>query len=195
MSPRRLSQKVKTTSVAPNGRAAGIDHHHDVAVGGEELGVPAIAPVVAPVALRAAVDQKFERVLFRRIEARRADEEAFELGAVLGCEPEGFHLGEIEFGEKAVVEVGDRARVNRPGTSGSTLPPRQLASMESWVARRRYITLLGSRTVCFVARIIFPSTSGIRPLNSPSESEVSGVIFPSVLTDDTGSAPHSPATK
>ena len=42
--------------LAVSGRAARVDHDDDVAVGGEEFGVPAVAPGVAPRALRAAVD-------------------------------------------------------------------------------------------------------------------------------------------
>jgi hypothetical protein len=92
-------------------RAAGIDHHHDVAVGGKQLGVPAIAPRVAPVALRPAVDEELERIFFGGIEAGRANEKAFELGTILGGEPEAFHLGQVELGEEGVVEVSDLFRL------------------------------------------------------------------------------------
>src|SRR5580698_9433619 len=45
--------------LAVAGAAARVDHDDDVAVGGEELGVPAVAPGIAPRALRATVDQEF----------------------------------------------------------------------------------------------------------------------------------------
>ena len=48
------------------GRAVEVDHHDDVAVGGEQLGIPAIRPVVAPRALRAAVDEELHRILLVR---------------------------------------------------------------------------------------------------------------------------------
>src|SRR5579862_10022099 len=35
------------------GRAVGVDHDDDVSVGGEQLGIPAVAPVVSPGAFRA----------------------------------------------------------------------------------------------------------------------------------------------
>ena len=69
--------------LAVAGGAARVDHDDDVAVGGEELGVPAVAPVVAPCALRAAVDEEFDRIFFGGVEAGGRDEEALELGAVL----------------------------------------------------------------------------------------------------------------
>ena len=73
-------------------RAARIDHDDDVAVGGKELGVPAIAPIVAPGALRAAVDEELTGYFFAGSKPGGRNEEAFDFGLVLGGEPEGFHL-------------------------------------------------------------------------------------------------------
>ncbi len=94
--------------LAVAGAAAGIDHDDDVAVGGEELGVPAIGPGVAPCALRAAVDQEFDGVLFGGVEGGGLDEEALELGFVGGGEPEGFEGSQVELGKEGVVEVGEQ---------------------------------------------------------------------------------------
>ena len=83
------------------GRAAGIDHHDDVAVRGKQLRIPAVAPAVAPRALRAAVDQELHRILLARVEVRRADEEALDFDVADGGEPEGFHLRKVELGEES----------------------------------------------------------------------------------------------
>ena len=48
-----------------------VDRDDDVTVGGKQLGVPAIRPVVAPRALRAAVDQELHGILLVGVESRR----------------------------------------------------------------------------------------------------------------------------
>jgi hypothetical protein len=54
-----------------------VDHEDDVAVGGEEFGVPAIGPVVSPGALWPAVNEEFDGILLVGIEVGRADEQSF----------------------------------------------------------------------------------------------------------------------
>ncbi len=44
------------------GRAVEVDHDDHVSVGREQLGVPAIAPIVSPRSLRPAVDEELHRI-------------------------------------------------------------------------------------------------------------------------------------
>ena len=74
-------------------RSAHVDHDDDIAIGGEELGVPAIRPGVAPGPLGTAVNQELHWVFLRSIKPRRADDESLNLGLVSGLEPERIHLG------------------------------------------------------------------------------------------------------
>jgi len=67
-----------------------IDHHHDVAVGCEQLRVPAVRPRISPRPLRPAMDQKFERIFPRRIESRRLDHESLHLLVIRAFEGERF---------------------------------------------------------------------------------------------------------
>ena len=76
--------------LAVAGRAVGVDHDDDVAVGGEEFGVPAVGPTVAPRALGSAVDEELDRVFLGGVEARGLEQEALDLGVVRAAEGEGF---------------------------------------------------------------------------------------------------------
>src|SRR5205085_6977508 len=64
--------------LAVTGRAVKVDHDYDVIAGrGEQFRVPAIGPGISPRTLRPAVDQKLQRIFFRRIKPGRANDEAF----------------------------------------------------------------------------------------------------------------------
>ena len=86
--------------LAVAGGTTGIDHQHDVAVGGEQLRVPAVGPGVAPGALGSAVDEELHGVLFVLVEVGRADEEALDVSLRCAHKPKIVHLGEIELLEQ-----------------------------------------------------------------------------------------------
>src|SRR5450631_2836837 len=65
-----------------SGRAVKIYKYDYVSIGGKELEVPAIAPLVAHWNLRTAVNDEFHGIFLIGIEVRRLDEEAFDLVAV-----------------------------------------------------------------------------------------------------------------
>src|SRR5580704_8339463 len=88
-------------------RTARIDHDDDVSVRSEEFGIPAIAPAIPPGALRAAVDQKLHRILFRGIEAGRPDKESLHFYFADRGEPEGFHLWKIELVQQIDVQMSE----------------------------------------------------------------------------------------
>ena len=67
----------------------------------EEFGIPAIAPVVSPGALRPAVDEELHGIFLAGIEVRRLDQEAFDLVAVRAGEPEGFERWTWRFARAA----------------------------------------------------------------------------------------------
>src|SRR5580704_18719280 len=69
-------------------RAPRIDHHGYIPWGSEELFVPAIAPVVGPRPLRAAMHEQEQRILLGGIKVRRLDNQALDAGASGTLEPE-----------------------------------------------------------------------------------------------------------
>jgi len=83
-----------------------VDHDDHVSIGGEQLGIPAIAPVVSPGPLRSAVDEELHGILFAGIEVGGLDEEALDFVAVRAGEPEGFEGGHGDLGENGVIEMG-----------------------------------------------------------------------------------------
>src|SRR5215472_18434788 len=50
-----------------------VDHCHNVAVGGEELGVPSIRPIVTPGSLRSTVDEVLQRIFLALVKVGRPD--------------------------------------------------------------------------------------------------------------------------
>src|SRR5258708_15614004 len=60
-------------------RATWVRQQDDIAARGEHLRVPAIAPGVAPLPLRAAVNEHDERILLRRVETSRLDDRPLNL--------------------------------------------------------------------------------------------------------------------
>src|SRR5947209_17010699 len=71
------------------GRAVEVDHDDHATVRSEQLGIPAIAPVVSPRSLRPAMDEEFHRIFFGRVEVRRLDQEALNFVVVSAGEPKG----------------------------------------------------------------------------------------------------------
>ena len=71
-------------------RPAAVDADDDVARGGHQLPVPAIAPGVALGGLRAAMHDELQGVFLGGIEVGGLEEKAFDLGVVDAREPEGF---------------------------------------------------------------------------------------------------------
>src|SRR5260370_40709971 len=69
-------------------RTSRIDHHRYVTWRSEELFVPAIAPIIGPGSLRAAVHEHKQWIFFGCIKVRRLDEEAFHTRAIGTLEPE-----------------------------------------------------------------------------------------------------------
>src|SRR5260370_6746691 len=69
-------------------RTSRIDHHRYVTWRSEELFVPAIAPIIGPGSLRAAVHEHKQWIFFGCIKVRRLDEEAFDTRAFGTLEPE-----------------------------------------------------------------------------------------------------------
>src|ERR1022692_804478 len=72
------------------GGAVEVDHEDHVSTGGEEFGIPAVAPLVSPLALRAAVDEELDRIFLAGVEPGWLDEEAFHAVAVGARERDGF---------------------------------------------------------------------------------------------------------
>src|SRR5260370_7922251 len=68
-------------------RTSRIDHHRYVTWRSEELFVPAIAPIIGPGSLWAAVDEQKQWIFFGCIKVRRLDEEAFDTRAFGTLEP------------------------------------------------------------------------------------------------------------
>ena len=69
--PAPVAAHVVDELLAPADRAARVGHEDDVAGGGEDLRVPAVAPALAPLALRAAVDEDEQRDSAARDRSRR----------------------------------------------------------------------------------------------------------------------------
>ena len=89
------------------GRAMEIDHDDDIAVGREQLRIPAIRPRISPRALRSAVDQKLQRIFLVRIESRRLDEKSLHVFIVRAFERERLHRLHVDLRQQRVVHVGD----------------------------------------------------------------------------------------
>ena len=86
-----------------------IDHHHHVISGRrEQLRVPAIRPLVSPRTLRPAVEQKFQRILFVRIESRRLDHETLHILVVRAFERERLQRLHVDLRQQRVVHVRER---------------------------------------------------------------------------------------
>ena len=92
----------------------------------EEFGIPAIAPIVSPGALRPAVDEELHGIFLAGIEVRRLDQEAFDFVVVSAGEPEGFERRHRDLGEHGIVEVGE-------GLRGSA----SLVDSGTFISRRR----------------------------------------------------------
>src|SRR5437870_6572357 len=71
------------------GRAVEVDHDDHVTVRSEQLGIPAIAPVVSPRPLRPAMDEELHGIFLAGIKVRRLDQEALNFVVVSAGEPEG----------------------------------------------------------------------------------------------------------
>src|SRR5260370_28015001 len=69
-------------------RTSRIDHHRYVTWRSEELFVPAIAPIIGPGSLRAAVHEHKKEVFFGCIKVSRLDQQAFDMRAFGPLEPE-----------------------------------------------------------------------------------------------------------
>src|SRR6478752_6109872 len=87
-----------------------VDHDDDVPAGREQLGIPAIAPVVSPGPLRPAVDEELHGIFLRGVEVRRFDQEAFDLVAVSASEPEGFNWRHEDTRQKHIIDVSELIR-------------------------------------------------------------------------------------
>src|SRR6202035_1995104 len=79
------------------GRAMEVDHDDHVSWAGrswcgEEFGIPAVAPVVSPCALRPAVDEELHGIFLAGIEVRRLDQRGLDSVIVSALEPEGLDL-------------------------------------------------------------------------------------------------------
>src|SRR5581483_2123236 len=86
-------------------RAVKVNHDDNISVSCKEFRIPAIAPVIAPGSLRAAVDEKFHRVFLDGVEVRRLNEETFDFVVVGASEPEGLEGRHGNFGEDRVVKM------------------------------------------------------------------------------------------
>ena len=71
----------------------------------EEFGIPAVAPVVSPGALRPAVDEELHGIFLAGVEVRRFDQEAFDFVVVSAGEPEGFERGHGDLRKNGIVDV------------------------------------------------------------------------------------------
>src|SRR5258708_39802672 len=69
-------------------RAAGVRQQDDIAAGCEHLRVPAIAPGVAPLPLRASVNEHDERIFLCRVETDRFDHQPLNLRVLRSGPPE-----------------------------------------------------------------------------------------------------------
>src|SRR5450631_1940475 len=92
-----------------SGRAVEVDHDDDVAIGREQFGIPAIAPVVSPGPLRPAVDEELHGIFLRGVEVRRLDQEALDFVVVSTGEPEGLERGHVNLRQDSVIEMCQRA--------------------------------------------------------------------------------------
>src|SRR6185437_534790 len=85
------------------GRSARVDHDHHITIGGKQLSVPAIAPLIAPLPLRTAMNQELYRILSSRVEVRWLDDEALHLGGSVAGEPERLHHRHVDLGKYRIV--------------------------------------------------------------------------------------------
>src|SRR5260370_42036272 len=88
-------------------RTSRIDHHRYVTWRSEELFIPAIAPIIGPGSLWAAVDEQKQWIFFGCIKVRRLDEEAFDTRAFGTLEPEWLGRGDLRGGEARGIVNGE----------------------------------------------------------------------------------------
>ena len=86
-------------------RAVEVDHQDHVSVGGEEFGIPAVAPVISPCALRPAMDEELHGIFPAGIEVRRFDEKSFDPVSVGAGERERLTVRHANLREQLVVDV------------------------------------------------------------------------------------------
>ena len=86
-------------------RAVEVDHQDHVSVGGEEFGIPAVAPVISPCALRPAVDKELHGIFLAGIKVRRFDEKSFDPVSVGAGERERLTVRHANLREQLVVDV------------------------------------------------------------------------------------------
>src|SRR5262249_31520853 len=84
---------------------ARIGFDHDVARGSEDLGIPAIGPIVPPKTLRAAMDEENCGVFRILAKTGRLDHEALDPGSILAVGPQFFDGRELMAIEDGIVEV------------------------------------------------------------------------------------------
>ncbi len=89
---------------------ANVRQDDDVPRRGEHLHVPAIAPVFAPGALRAAVDQNQRRIFPVRIEIRRLHDEPLHARLLRAFYPEFYERSHLMAVQQGVVQMGQRRR-------------------------------------------------------------------------------------
>src|SRR5262249_39926800 len=82
--------------LAEAGTAARIGHRDDIALGGPDLGVPAITPRIRPRALRTTVHEIDERPLLVRIEAGRFEDPHLHRRAAGALDRNAFGFWQIE---------------------------------------------------------------------------------------------------
>src|SRR5260370_11950448 len=107
-------------------RTSRIDHLRYVTWRSEELFVPAIAPIIGPGSLRAAVHEHKQWIFFGCIKVRRLDEEAFDTRAFGTLEPEWLGRIHLHPGEQRGIVTGELPRgppVRRRGQNFSGCAP------------------------------------------------------------------------
>src|SRR5215475_11577496 len=110
----------KVLSVA--GGAVKVNHNHYIAAGGEELGIPAEAPVVAPGPLRASVDEKLHGIFPAGVKVRRLEQSPFDLFPMGTLEPEGVGIRHADPRKQAVIHMGYRPCLIERTCLGSAIP-------------------------------------------------------------------------
>src|SRR5205807_4217805 len=89
------------------GAAARIYNDHHIAIGGKELSIPAVGPFITPLALRPAMDEELDWILFVFVEAGRLEQKALNFSAASAAKPERFHRLHGDLGQDGIVHVAE----------------------------------------------------------------------------------------